>query len=237
VGVRDLWYLVRFFHVVPPVPSMMTGTFVVLTFASAGAIVTDAGAATGAVVPVLVLQVFAASSGFALPARRGHYDLLFTRSNNRTSIAIAHWARSISAGIASWLTLALLELVVSGGTSAALLASGTCVAIFVISTLPWATGVALPRFSSGIGWLLMAVTLSTTFSSSVMSEWTASSTRIEELAWPAWSFFVYPVGAIGMHLSRAQFMAVAPSLTLAVGAMVIACRWISQRDVPLEAAQ
>ena len=30
---RDLWYLVRFFRVVPPVPSMMTATFVVLTIA------------------------------------------------------------------------------------------------------------------------------------------------------------------------------------------------------------
>jgi hypothetical protein len=235
--VRDLWYLVRFFHVVPPVPPMMTGTFVVLTIAAAIAIVADASASSGAIVPVLVLQAFAASSGFALPARRGHYDLLFTRGNKRTSIAIAHWAMSISAGIASWLALALLELVVSGGRSAALLASGTCVAIFVVSTLPWASGVALPRFSSGIGWLLLAVTLSTTFSRSVMGEWTASSTRIEELAWPAWSFFVYPIGTIGLNLSRAQFMAVVPSLTLAIAAMALACRWIAQRDVPLEAAQ
>ena len=38
---RDLWYLVRFFHVVSPVPSMMTGTFVVLTLASTIAIVGD----------------------------------------------------------------------------------------------------------------------------------------------------------------------------------------------------
>ena len=234
---RDLWYLVRFYHVVPPVPPMMTGTFVVLTIAAAIAIVADASASSGASVPILVLQAFAASSGFALPARRGHYDLLFTRDNKRTSIAIAHWAMSISTGIASWLALALLELVVSGGTSAALLASGTCVAVFVVSTLPWATGVALPRFSSGIGWLLLAITLSTTFSNPVMGEWTAPSTRIEELAWPAWSFFVYPIGTIGLHLSRAQLMAVVPSLTLAIATMALACRWIAQRDVPLEAAQ
>jgi len=35
---RDLWYLVRFFHIVPPVPSMMVSTFVALTTASALAI-------------------------------------------------------------------------------------------------------------------------------------------------------------------------------------------------------
>jgi hypothetical protein len=32
-------------------------------------------------------------------------------------------------------------------------------------------------------------------------------------------------------------MAVVPSLTLAIAAMALACRWIAQRDVPLEAAQ
>jgi hypothetical protein len=235
--VRDLWYLVRFFHVVPPVPSMMKGTFAVLTLASAVAIVTDAGTATGALVPVLLLQAFAASSGFTLPARRGHYDLLFTRGNSRTSIALVHWASSIATGIGSWLVLAALELVVSTGARATLLASGSCAAVFLASTLPWATSVALPRFSGGIGWLLLAVTLATTFSSPVLGAWDATSTRIEDLAWPAWSLFVYPVAAVGHRLARAQLMAAVPAIALAICAMVIACRWIAERDVPLEAAQ
>ena len=216
---------------------MMKWTFAVLTLASAIAIVTDAGAATGALVPVLVLQAFAASSGFTLPARRGHYDLLFTRGSSRTSIALMHWASSIATGIASWLVLAILEFVVSFGASATLLASGSCAAVFLVSTLPWATSVTLPRFSAGIGWLLLAVTLATTFSSPVLGEWAATSTRIEDLAWSAWSFFVYPVAAAGQRLSRAQVMAAVPAIGLSICAMVIACRWIAERDVPLEAAQ
>lgn len=234
---RDLWYLVRFFHVVPPVPSMMTGTFAIVTVASALAIVEDVSAADGSLVPVLLLQAFAAASGFALPARRGHYDLLFTRGTSRPSIALTHWAMSIVAGIASWFALAIVELVVSRGTSAALVTSGTCAAMFVVSTLPWATSVTLPRFSGGIGWLLLIVTLAATFSSPVMGEWTTSSTRIEDLAWPAWAFFVYPVGAVGQQLSRAQLMAVVPAVLLALCSMLIACQWIAQRDVPLEASQ
>ena len=234
---RDLLYLVRFFRVVPPVPSMMTTTFAVLTLASSVAIVNDARAAAGALMPVLLLQAFAASSGFALPARRGHYDLLLTRGTSRTSFALVHWVASIAAGIMSWLALAILELVVTRGESATLLASGTCAALFVVSTLPWATSVALPRFSAGIGWLLLTVTLAATFSSPVMGEWAPSSTRIEELAWPAWAFFVYPVGAVGQQLSRPQLVAAVPTLTITVCAMVIACQWIAQRDVPLEASQ
>jgi hypothetical protein len=234
---RDLWYLVRFFHIVPPVPSMMVGTFLVLTIAAAAVIVSDPDRASGALVPVLVLQSFAASSGFLLPARRGHYDLLFTRGSSPTLIALVHWGTSIISGLSSWLALAVLELVVSTGTSQSLFASGTCAAVFVVSTLPWAITVALPRFAGGIGWLLVAVTATTTFSTSVMGDWTARSTRIEDLAWPAWSFFIYPVGAVGQHLARAQMMAVVPTLVLAVCAMVAACRWVAHRDVPLEAAQ
>ena len=233
----DLRYLVRFFHVVPPVPPMMTGTFAVLTLAAAIAIIGDLQAAAGALVPVLLLQVFAASSGFTLPARRGHYDLLFTRANSRTSIALMHWASSIGTGITSWLALAMLEFVVSAGARTTLLASGTCAAVVLVSTLPWAIGVALPRFSAGIGWLLLVVTTATTFSKGVIGDWTAPSTRIEELAWPAWAFLVYPMGAIGQHLARPQIVAVVPALTLAIIAMAISCRWIAQRDVPLEASQ
>ena len=233
----DLRYLVRFFHVVPPVPPMMTGTFAVLTLAAAIAIIGDLQAAAGALVPVLLLQVFAASSGFTLPARRGHYDLLFTRANSRTSIALMHWASSIGTGITSWLALAMLEFVVSAGARTTLLASGTCAAVVLVSTLPWAIGVALPRFSAAIGWLLLVVTTATTFSKGVIGDWTAPSTRIEELAWPAWAFLVYPMGAVGQHLARPQIMAVVPALTLAIIAMAISCRWIAQRDVPLEASQ
>src|SRR4029434_11222861 len=103
--VRDLPFLIRFFRVVPPVPPMMTGTFLVLTLASAAVVVANPVRAPGTLVPVLLLQVFAAASGFALPARRGHFDLLLTRGSSRTLIALVHWAMSIAPGLASWLVL------------------------------------------------------------------------------------------------------------------------------------
>jgi hypothetical protein len=216
---------------------MMVGTFVSLTLAAALAIVNDPQCASGALIPVLVLQSLAASSGFSLPARRGHYDLLFTRGSSRTLIALVHWMTSIVSGLTSWFVLAVLEVVVTAGASRSLFASGTWAALFVVSTLPWAATVALPRFSGGIGWLLVALTTATTFSTGVMEPWMVTSTRIEDLTWPAWSFFIYPVGAVGQHLARPQMMAVIPTLTVAVCTMVIACWWVAHRDIPLEAAQ
>jgi hypothetical protein len=234
---RELAFLVRFFLVVPPVPSMMTGTFGIVTLAAAAAIVGDTNRAAGALVPVLLLQSLAASSGFALPARRGHYDLLLTRGKNRTLIAIVHWATSIAPGLASWLVLATLELILSGGGHASLLATGTCAAVFLVSTLPWAATIALPRFSGGIAWMLVVVTAATAFPTGVVGQWPAHSTRIEDLALSAWSFLVYPAGAIGHHLARQETTATVPAVVLAVASMVTACRWVSRAEFPLEASQ
>jgi hypothetical protein len=186
---------------------------------------------------VLLLQSLAASSGFALPARRGHYDLLLTRGRNRTLIALVHWAASVSPGLASWLALATAELVATGGEATSLFATGTCAAVCLVSTVPWATSIALPRFSGGIGWMLVAVTAATTFSPGLMGPWTAHSTRIEELAWSSWSFVIYPVGAIGQHLARAELMAIVPALVLALASMAAACRWVARTEFPLEASQ
>lgn len=234
---RDLWYLVRFFQIVPPVPPLMTWTLIALTVVCAIALIADPLKGPGALSPILVLQSFAASSGFALPARRGHYDLLFTRGSSRTLVALAHWGTSVAPGLASWLLLALLEAVINVGDRTTLFRSGTLAALCVVSTLPWAITVALPRFSGGIGWLLVATTAAMTFSSAAVGDWTVESTRIEELAVAAWSFLVYPVAAVGLHLTRVQGLAILPDLSAALVAMVLACRWIATRDVPLEASQ
>ena len=156
-------YLVRFFQVVSPLSGLVVWTFGVLVIADACIVVLAPGRTAGALAPLLLLQMFAASSGFALPARRGHYDVLLTRTGRRISIALAHWLTSIAPGIASWLIVASVESLTTGRASAAL-ASGTCVAVMLVSTIPWALTVALPRFSGGIGWLLVLTIAGVTFS-------------------------------------------------------------------------
>src|SRR5262245_40570029 len=156
--------------------------------------------------------MFAASSGFAVPARRGHYDLLLTRSGGRTSIALAHWLTSISAGIASWLILASVEALSSGRASISL-ASGTCAAIALVSTIPWAVTIALPRFSGGIGWLLVLTTVGVTLSPGG-TDWLSTPSRRDDL-FAAWVFLVYPMTTVGRPLSSAGAMTIAPALVLA----------------------
>jgi hypothetical protein len=221
--VARLACLIRFFRVVPPQPSLIVWTFVIVVGIGGAAMVRDPSRSVGAMVPALLLQLFAAASGFEVPARRGHYDLLLTSGHARVLMALGHWGSSIAPGLIAWLVLAAIEVVVSRGMQRTLLMSGTLAAVGLVSTLPWAITVRLPRFSGGIGWLL-ALAISTSVMPSMQS-------------WPPWMFLVYPAGLVGRELSVNDGLAVAPALVVALLSMAGACRWVSRASVPLEAAQ
>lgn len=213
----------RFFRIVTTQPSLIIWTCALVLMVGAAAIARDPSRSTGAMVPVLLLQLFAASSGFEVPARRGHYDLLLTSGHRRVWMALGHWITSIAPGVIAWLALAAVESAVSGGTGRALLASGTIAAMSLVSTLPWAITVRLPRYSGGIGWLL-ASAIST-------SVWPSMQT------WSAWRILIDPAALVGHDLGVNEAFLAAPALILAAGSMAAACRWVSRASVPLEAAQ
>jgi hypothetical protein len=215
-------YPLRFFRVVTTQPSLIVWTFGVVMVAGVVTIVREPARSTGAMVPVLLLQLFAASSGFEVPARRGHYDLLLTSGHQRVWMALAHWATSVAPGAVVWLALAGVETAVNGGP-AGLLTTGTMAAMALVSTLPWAVTVRLPRFSGGIGWLL-ALTIST----SVWPSMPLSS---------AWGSLIYPAGLVGQDLGVHDGLVAAPAMVFALVAMVAACLWIVRATIPLEAAQ
>jgi hypothetical protein len=220
----------RFFYVVTPLPPLMPVAFLVGLSVGSAVMLIDPARAARVVMPVLLLQLFAASSGFAGPARRGHYDTLLTRGDHRVSIAVAHWAMSIAPGVASWLTLGLAELVSRRAFPETTYASGTVAATVVVSTLPWALTVALPRFSGAIGWLaalLMALSI-----------WPLDQVAVDTASMAAClAVLVHPGLLVGRRLEGAWLLVVAPALTLAAVAMVLACLWIVRADFALEAAQ
>lgn len=228
-----LLYLLRFFHVVSPLHGLVVLTFGLLVVGASAVVIVVPDRTAGALVPLLVLQMFAASSGFVVPARRGHYDLLLTGSGDRVWIALAHWVTSISAGVASWLIVAAVEVLRNGHASITL-ASGTCAAVALVSTIPWAVTIALPRFSGGIGWLLVLTIVSLTFSVDTL-RWDAGDGGRAMTA--AWAFLIYPVGGVGKRLSPQEVLVVTPALVVAGASMAAACVWVRRAAFPLEAAQ
>ena len=227
---------VRFFRVVPTQPTLIVWTFVVADVVGALAIIRDPSRSDGAMIPLLLLQLFAASSGFEVPARRGHYDLLLTSGHHRAWMALVHWATSIVPGVLAWFILAAVEISVRGVPGARTLATGTIAAVGLVSTLPWAITVRLPRFSAGIGWLLALAISAGVLSSRVAFE-SHSVSDVGQWLWSAWGFLVYPARFVGHDLAVEEALVAAPALALALVSMVAACRWVSRASIPLEAAQ
>ena len=217
-------FLIHFFRVVPPVPLWMRAAFVLAVVAGGAAQVWRLTGPAGALAPVILLQMLATSSGFAVPARRGHYDLLFTSGANRLHIAVAHWVASGAGGIVAWLSVSAIEGVAVGGMPAVSFAPGTVLAFAIVSLLPWGITVPLPRLTGGVMWLLLVVTLQAIFPSAFGTV-------------SAWTVVVSPWILIGAHLSDLEPAFVLPVIAITIATTAAACAWICRSNVALQVAR
>ena len=226
---------VRFFTVVPLHSGYMHAGLAALGIFGVATLALDPGSGMDVTVPALLLQMFAVSSGFAVPARRGHFDLLLTGGASRPVVAAAHWAMSAAPGFLLWLLLGCVEWGLAGHP-ATVFSNGSIAALVLISTMGWAMSVPLPRLSGGVMWL---VALFVVLAAS--GDWREALLRAAEggaaNAELSAVFLLCPLFLVGTTLERAQLLGLVPGLILAVLAMSAAIAWICRVDVALEAAQ
>ena len=146
---RSPW---RDFLEVSPHPPWVLVAFAVLVLAGAVTLWFDAQEAEGLLGATMLLQMFAASSGFSGPASRGQYDAILTSGRSWPGIMTGHWAASTVLGAAAWGLLGLSQLVFGAGGRPLAFRTAPLVAFFTVSTLAWAIGTRLPRFSAGVLW-------------------------------------------------------------------------------------
>ena len=230
----SITFLVAFFRAAPPVTRPMVlclwGT------AALGSVAMAAGVVGGATVltPLLVLQIFAASSGFGLAMRRGHYDLVLSRGIGVTGLMTGHWLASIAPGLGAWVAVALVERLVVSGPSAAT-TSGSGLAFLLASSLPWALTTPLPRFAAAIGWLVLLVTSLAVVPSGQLRLLDALRDRRPTLL-GAVAVVTYPMGLLGEDAMRLPAGTAGPGLACAIGSMLGALAWHRRAEVPLEAS-
>ena len=207
-----LLYAVRYFVVVSVVPRLFLAGFIVAVAAAAVRLANDPAAAVESLTPVLLLQLFVASSGFQVPARRGHFDLLLTSATPRWQIALAHCVVSITPGIVSWITVGMFELAASHGSQWASFAAGTCAAFVGSSLVAWGTAVYSSRTGAAIGWLLVMT--------------------IAPVA-----HLISPLRLVGVPAQNGQGIGVAVALASAIVTFAAALSYIIRGNTPLEATQ
>jgi hypothetical protein len=230
---REFGFLIAFYRVVPPVPPLMTATFALLTLT--GVVMAFVGPRVERVVaPLILLQTFASSCGFAGPARRGYYDVLLTRGEGRLAVAVVQWLAAIGPGVVSFLVLGATELLAPGEDT--VLRAGTGAALFLASVLPWALTAALPRFSGAIGWLL-AGSMTVPTAPIPGATWTLSGSWPDSWPVPALAPLLSPVSLVGRHLDASLLREALPAMGLATAAMGIALLWVVRAEFRLETAQ
>ena len=134
-------------------------------------------------------------------------------------IAIVQWVLAIIPGACSWALLAAIHAAGRGGANP-FLQPGTIVSFLMVSTIPWAANVALPRFAGAIGWLLLVCL---TDSGGVI--WPDSVHEV-----------IFPIALLGAGLhGRGAVLTIAVALSLV--SMTIALTWVHRADIRLEAAQ
>ena len=84
---------------------------------------------------LLFLQMFLVSTGFAIPARQGHFDPLLTCAESRPRVAAAHCLASIAPGAAGWLTLAITGLAVGSPAAWSALIGDRMAALVIVSAI------------------------------------------------------------------------------------------------------
>ena len=207
-----LLYAIRYFVIVSIVPPLFVGGFLVTIAAAAVRLASDATTGAEALTPVLILQLFVASSGFRVPARRGHFDLLLTSGAFRWHIAFAHCLVSVAPGLASWLCVGLLELAASHGTQNVSFTAGSCVAFVGASLAAWGAAVHSSRMAAAVGWLLV-------------------------MSIPAVAGLVSPLRYLGARAGGPEAMGLAIAGGCALALFITALCGIVRAGTPLEAAQ
>jgi hypothetical protein len=232
--VTTLRLLCAFFLVVPPVTRPIRGCLWLTAAAGAALVVSGVVNAVTALTPLLVLQIFASSSGFGAAARRGHYDLLLSRGVGVTSVLTAHWTASIAPGLGAWLVVAMAEKVTSGAASAAA-SSGSLLAFVLASSIPWALTAPWPRFAAAMGWLVLLVTSLAVVPSGQL-ELVAAARAPEPSLLGTLALVAYPMALLGFDGARLPAATLGAAFACATATVATTLWWYRRSEWPLESA-
>jgi hypothetical protein len=149
--------LLRYFWIVAPPKAYLC---VVLLLLGAGGIYLEfqtPGASETAIAGILLIQLFAVSTGFTTHASRGYFDPALTSGSARASIALAHFFVSASPGFAAWALVGAAQVLRAGSLDVVAFRPAGLAGLLLVSTVPWALTLRLPALSGGALWLLLMI--------------------------------------------------------------------------------
>jgi hypothetical protein len=188
----------RFFFMIRLHPSYALAILTAIVLAGGWAAWVTPGELDTGLGMLLFLQMFLVSTGFAIPARQGHFDPILTCAESRPRIAAAHYLASIAPGAAGWLILAIIGLAAGSPAAWSALLGDRMAALLIVSAVGWMAGFFLPRGAAGVIWIaaLVAVLLTRT---DVIPAWSQVMQRSVAVVIHAATVMLCPFVLIGVH--------------------------------------
>ena len=182
---------------------------------------------------ILLLQMFAASSGFTSSASRGYFDPLLTGGRSRRQVAGASLAASTLPGLAAWGMTAIIAAAL--GPAATALAPHRFVAIVLVSTVSWAGGLALPRMAAGASWAFVLVAMALSrgiLNQCLLVVQSQPGDWLHAIAAAA-AFAVCPFLLLGDFAAATRAPVIGLDLALALTAVWLGVRYLARREYSL----
>jgi hypothetical protein len=145
--------MVRFFFVLRPCPAYALTVLAAVTALGMATLWFDPAELDSGLGMVLFVQMFLASSGFVVTARRGHFDPVLLVGSDRIAALAAQWLASIAPGAIAWTVLAGTGAWLGSAAAWSALAGLRVIAFLIVSVVAWICGFRLPRGAGGALWM------------------------------------------------------------------------------------
>jgi hypothetical protein len=151
----------RYFLVVGLHPSHNIAVLAGVTAVGVWTVSMSPGELDSALGMLLFAQMFLASTGFLVRARRGHFDPILTSASDRVTIVVSHWYASVLPGVTACAVISGVDWFYGGGSVMSAVAGRRLLALLIVSAIAWTVGFALTRGAAGAVWTaaLVAVLL------------------------------------------------------------------------------
>lgn len=193
---------------------------------------TAGGSSDFATVMILIVQLFAVSTGFSFPASRGFYDPVLTRSGPTLRSVAAHFAVSALPGCLAWTILAAIEAVRAGSPNVIALQPSALAGLAFVSAVAWSLSLPFMPFAAAGVWLMASIGIF------VSGRFMASLAPLaRDPGWatdhPGRALLVtalFPIMTPGISLPRTTLAALA---VIAIAAFAAGVFFVQRRDFPL----
>jgi len=143
----------RFFFVVGLHPPFAIAALAAVTLVGLWTLFTSPTELDSALGLLLVVQMFLASTGFLVRARRGQFDPILIAASSRARVLMSHWLFSIAPGLAGWVVLSATAGALGNAQVWSTFAGHRLLALLIVSSVSWTVWFGLPRSAAGALWM------------------------------------------------------------------------------------